>query len=121
MRLLILETTSFDAVKERMDAILNGQHPDSTWILFDEPEGLLWTVTAQRMEIIRLLHEEGPMTAEAIATRLQRGRMVVGHDLEALLDSEIIDLDRDARYLFGFDGIMIRLQFPHAEPRGAQS
>ena len=121
MRLLILETIPFDAVKERMDAILNGQHPDSTWILFDEPDGLLWTVTAQRMEIIRLLHEEGPMTAEAIAMRLQRGRMVVGHDLEALLDSEIIDLDRDARYLFGFDGIMIRLRFPHAEPRGAQS
>ena len=121
MRLLILETTSFDAVKERMDAILNGQHPDSTWILFDEPEGLLWTVTAQRMEIIRLLHEEGPMTAEAIATRLQRGRMVVGHDLEALLDSEIIDLDRDARYLIECDGIRIRLQCPHPEHRVAQS
>ncbi|KAE8759307.1 hypothetical protein FSO04_14340 [Paraburkholderia madseniana] len=122
VRLLILETTSFDAMQERMDAILDGQHPDSTCIFFDELEGLLRTITAKRMEIIRLLlHDEGPMTAEAIAMRLKRGRTMAGHDLEALLESEIIDLDRDARYLFEFDGIRIRLQFPHAEHRVAQS
>jgi hypothetical protein len=57
----------------------------------------------------------------AVAMRLKRGRMMAGHDLEALLESEIIDLDRDARYLFEFDGIRIRLQFPHSEHRVAQS
>ena len=83
MLLPILEITSFGAMQERMDAILDGQHPDSTFIFFEEPEGLLRTTTAKRMEMIRLLlHDEGPMTAEAVAMRLKRGRVTVGRDLE---------------------------------------
>jgi DNA-binding transcriptional ArsR family regulator len=121
MRLLIRETTAFGAMQERMDAILDGQHPDSTFIFFEEPEGLLRTTAAKRMEIIRELHDEGPMTVEAVAMRLKRGRMMAGHDLEALLESEIIDLDRDARYLIECDGIRIRLQCPHPEHRVTQS
>jgi predicted transcriptional regulator len=122
MRLLIRETTALGAMQERMDAIVDGQHPDPAFIFFEAPEGLLRTTTAKRMEMIRLLlHDEGPMTVEAVAMRLKRGRMMAGHDLEALLESEIIDLDRDARYLFEFDGIRIRLQFPHSEHRVAQS
>ncbi|CAE6753625.1 hypothetical protein R69746_03070 [Paraburkholderia aspalathi] len=31
---------------------------------------------------------------------LKRGRMMAGHALEAIFVSEIIDLDRDTRYLF---------------------
>jgi DNA-binding transcriptional ArsR family regulator len=105
-----------------MDAILDGQHPDPAFIFFEAPEGLLRTTTAKRMEMIRLLlHDEGPMTVEAVAMRLKRGRMMAGHDLEALLESEIIDLDRDARYLIECDGIRIRLQCPHPEHRVAQS
>jgi DNA-binding transcriptional ArsR family regulator len=121
MRLLIRETTALGAMQERMDAILDGQHPDSTFIFFEEPEGLLRTTAAKRMEIIRELHDEGPMTVEAVAMRLKRGRMMAGHDLEALLESEIIDLDRDARYLIECDGIRIRLQCPHPEHRVTQS
>lgn len=122
MRLLIHEITSFDAMQERMDAILDVQHPDSTFIFFEESDGLMRNTIEKRTEMIRLqLCDEEPMTAEAIAIRLKHGRMMVGRDLEALLKSEIIDLDRDASYLFEFDGIRIRLQFPYSENRVAQS
>jgi predicted transcriptional regulator len=115
MRFLALETTTFDAKRERVNAnaIRNSQHPQTTFIFFEDAEGLLEAITATRVEIIRLLRNEGPMTAEAIAVRLKRAKLMVGRDLEALLDLEIIDLDIDARYLFEFDGLRICLQFPH--------
>ncbi|MCP2086999.1 UNVERIFIED_ORG: hypothetical protein J2Y81_003016 [Paraburkholderia sediminicola] len=88
-------------MQERTDAILDGQQPDSTRMFFDEPEGLPRTTTVKRLAIIRLLlHDEGTMTAEAIAMHLKRGRMMAGHGLDAIFVSEIIDLDRDTRYLF---------------------
>lgn len=79
-------------------------------MFFQEPENLLKAMTADRMQIIRLLRDEGPMTAETIAAYLERDKVMVRRDLKALLDFEIIDLERDAQYLFEFDGIEIRLQ-----------
>ena len=110
MRLLTLQTVSFNCMQERMDRISVGRYSGSISMFFQEPENLLKAMTADRMQIIRLLRDEGPMTAETIAAYLERDKVMVRRDLKALLDFEIIDLERDAQYLFEFDGIEIRLQ-----------
>jgi predicted transcriptional regulator len=107
MRLLTLKTKSFDAVHERADA--RGEYCDSTCMFFESPELLLRTITAGRIDIIRLLRDAGPMTAEEAAASLARDRVLVARDLDALLDAQIVDLERDARYVFEFRDLIIHL------------
>jgi predicted transcriptional regulator len=84
----------------------------SKFLFFDDPVRLLAVLTPGRMEIIRLLCEEGPMTEESISLAVARDNLSVRRDLECLLDMEIIDLDRDASYLFGFNRMRVTCDYP---------
>jgi predicted transcriptional regulator len=83
-------------------------------MFFESPELLLRTITAGRIDIIRLLRDAGPMTAEEAAASLARDRVLVARDVDALLDAQIVDLERDARYVFEFRDLIIHLRLPHA-------
>ncbi|WP_459252617.1 HVO_A0114 family putative DNA-binding protein [Paraburkholderia sediminicola] len=78
---------------------------------FEDTEHLLAILAPARLEIIRLLREEGPAPADTIAACLGRERLMVSRDLGVVLDERIIDLERDARYAFGFEGIRVVLQY----------
>ena len=112
MSFLILANVPFDGAQERVAAGSNAQCHGSKFVFFDDPGRLLKALSPERMEIIRLLGEEGPMTVESISSFLAREKLAVMRDLQTLLDLEIIDLDCDASYLFGFSGIRILLQYP---------
>jgi len=112
MSFLILANAPFDGAQERVAAGSNTWFHGSKFVFFDDPGRLLKAMTPERMEIIRLLGEEGPMTMESISLFLARKKLAVVRDLETLLDLEIIDLDCDASYLFDFSGIRIVLQYP---------
>ncbi|MGF6530485.1 putative transcriptional regulator [Paraburkholderia sp. GAS206C] len=121
MNFLILANVPFDRAQESTASCSSVRSRGSRFLLFDDPARLLEALTVQRMEIVTMLREEGPMTAESIASLQAREKTAVMRDLEALLDLEILDLDRDASYLFGFSGIRVILQFPHRghKERGA--
>jgi len=113
MNFLILANVPSDRAQERTASCRSMGSHGSRFLLFDDPTRLLEVLTVQRMEIVTMLREEGPMTAESIASLQVREKTAVMRDLEALLDLEILDLDSDASYLFGFSGIRVILQFPH--------
>jgi predicted transcriptional regulator len=113
MNFLILANFPFDRAQERTACGSSVWSHGSRFLLFDDPTRLLEALTVQRMEIVTMLREEGPMTAESIASLQAREKTSVMRDLEALLDLEILDLDRDARYLFDFNGIRVILHYPH--------
>jgi len=72
-------------------------------------------MNARRFQIVQLLVKEGPLTAERIAVRLRRNRMMLDRDLEALFEGEVIERDREQRYFYEFDGIRVLLQWPLAD------
>jgi DNA-binding transcriptional ArsR family regulator len=121
MSFLILANVPFDGAQEMVSAGSNARFQGSKFVFFDDPGRLLKATTPERMEIIRLLGEEGPMTVESISLLVAREKLAVRRDLEALLDLEIIDLDCDASYLFGFRGIRIVLQYPHSSFGGRKT
>jgi predicted transcriptional regulator len=121
MSFLMLANVPFDETQENAEAVSGVQSRSTKFIFFDDPARLLTAVTPERMEIIRLLREEGPMTMESISASVAREKISVMRDLESLLDLEIIDLDRDASYLFGFDGMRITCQYPHPGITGRTS
>jgi predicted transcriptional regulator len=121
MSFLILANVPFDGAQERVAAGSNAQCHGSKFVFFDDPGRLLKALSPERMEIIRLLGEEGPMTVESISLFLAREKLAVRRDLQILLDLEIIDLDCDACYLFGFSGIRIVLQYPPSSFMGRKN
>jgi hypothetical protein len=115
MSFLIFANVPLDGAQEAAAAGSNARPHGSRLVFVDDIRRLLEALTVERMEIVAMLLEEGPMRAESIASLLARERTMVMHDLETLLDLEIIDLDHDASYLFGFNGMRVVLQYPIAE------
>jgi hypothetical protein len=118
MNLLILANVPVDETQQPAAAVGNAASDGSKCIVFSDPWRLIKTATVERMEIIMLLREMGPMTAESISSSLARDRVGVLRDLEVLLNLEILDVDRDASYLFGFDGLCVILQSSQSAPAG---
>jgi predicted transcriptional regulator len=121
MSFLILANVPFDGAQERLAAGGNDQLHGSRFLFFDDPGRLLEATSPERMKIVRLLGEAGPMTMDSISLFLAREKLAVMRDLEILLDLEIIDLDCDASYLFGFSGICMVLQYPLSSSMGRKT
>jgi predicted transcriptional regulator len=121
MSFLILANVPRDDMDGPLAALGNAQSRDSHCISFSDLQQLIETVTLERIAIIRLLREEGPLRAESISSCLARDKLAVMRDLETLLELEIIDVDRDASYLFGFDGVRVILHYPYSDRRGEKA
>jgi predicted transcriptional regulator len=119
MSFLTLASVPLDAMNQPITAFCDDRPCDLNLIFFEDAEHLLAILAPARLEIIRLLREEGPAPADAIAACLDRDTLMVSRDLGVLLDAQVIDLERDARYVFGFEGIRVMLQFPPSGLRGS--
>ena len=121
MSFLTLASVPFDAMNHPINAFREDRNRDLNLIFFEDAEHLLAILAPARLEIIRLLREEGPAPADTIAACLDRDRLMVSRDLGVLLDAHVIDLERDARYIFGFEGIRVMLQYPPSGLRRGRS
>ncbi len=112
MRVLTIDVASSAQWMNRTAAFFRDPGEHRTYISFIDPVRVLRFMNARRFQIVQLLVKEGPLTAEGIAVRLRRNRMMLDRDLEALFEGEVIERDRKQRYFYEFDGIRVLLQWP---------
>jgi predicted transcriptional regulator len=119
MNFLILANTRFNDAQE--PAVVTSSSPSQgcRGIVSSDLCGLIGIATVERLEIIMLLNEMGPMSIESICARLGRDRRAIVRDLDLLLDLQIIDVDHDASYVFSFNGLCVVFQYPQSAPAGA--
>ncbi len=121
MSFLTLASVPLGTTNQPITAFRDDRPRDLNLIFFEDAEHLLAILAPTRLEIIRLLREEGPAPVDTIAACLDRDRLTVIMDLGVLLDARVIDLERDACYVFGFEGIRVVLQYPPSRLRGERS
>lgn len=81
-------------------------------ICYEDPVEMLLFVTAERMEIVKLLLEAGPLPEEQIALRTGRDADVLTDDLRKLLAGEVLGLNAKYEYCFDYDGLRVTLEWP---------
>ncbi|RFU44467.1 helix-turn-helix domain-containing protein [Paraburkholderia sp. DHOC27] len=110
---LILEvvaTPAFlgDHVSRRLPAVGEQRYRTS----FDDPVELLRLMRADRMKIVQLLLESGPLPVEQIAARTLASNQALTDDLQKLLETGIVLLNANDEYCFDYDGIQITAEWP---------
>lgn len=112
MRVLTIDVASDAQWQNRTAGFFSDPNPECTYISFIQPTKVLGLMSVKRFQIVQLLIRQGALTAGAIAARLGRNRLMVEHDLQILLESEVIELDRAYQYYFSFAALRVVLQFP---------
>jgi predicted transcriptional regulator len=105
MKTVTLEVVSLDAVKQRTLDAFKGKTQQAR-ITFATPE-LLWRVlTAKRWDLLKAMAGQGSMTIRALARRVGRDVKAVHGDVQALLNSGLVD--RSGRQIvFQFDAVHV--------------
>jgi predicted transcriptional regulator len=81
--------------------------PSAPRISFETPE-LLWkTLTPKRWEIIKALTGAGPLSIRETARRVERDVKAVHGDVQALLNSGILDKADNGRIVFPYDAVHV--------------
>jgi predicted transcriptional regulator len=81
-------------------------------IRYEDPVELLQFMTAERMEIVKLLREVGPLLEQEIAIQTGRYGEDFADDLRTLLASEVLRLNAKYEYCFDYDGVCVTLEWP---------
>jgi predicted transcriptional regulator len=125
VRVLTIDVASSAQWTNRTAGFFRDPGEHRTYISFIDPARALRFMNDKRFQIIQLLIKEGPLTASVIAARLRRNRLMVERDLETLFEGEVIERDREQRYVYEFSGISMLLTFPPPDdsdaPRGRRS
>lgn len=79
-------------------------------VSYEDPVELLRFMTAERVEIVKMPLELGPLPQEEIAVRVGRNGGAFADDLRILLASEVIRLNEKYEYCFDHDGFRVILK-----------
>jgi predicted transcriptional regulator len=112
MRVLTIDVCSDAQWESRTAPFFTDTDPHRTYISYSRANRVLRLMSMSRFQIVQFLIRRGAHCAATIAAGLGRNRLMVERDLQILLESEVIDRDREHRYYFAFDAIRVVLQFP---------
>lgn len=106
MRTVTLSVTSVKNAKRQVAAAFRGER-QGEFISFASVE-LLWKVlTAKRWEIIRAMTGQGEMSIREVARRVNRDVKAVHGDVQALLNSGVLERTKDGAVTFPYDVVHV--------------
>ncbi len=113
-RSLVIDIASFDdVIKDTIEACKKAKRgqPSGPVDMIDFPdEATLWsTLSPKRMEILRYLRKQGPMSGRQLAKELERDQKNIYTDIKVLSHIGIIEVNDDGKYFVPWDDITIQL------------
>jgi predicted transcriptional regulator len=106
MKTVTLGLGSRDTLKARFVAAMSGE-PQGAYITFDSLELLFQVLTPGRWNIIRSMTGAGPLSVQELAERLSIGTASVRHDVQALLETGVLDRNADGAIEFPYDAVHV--------------
>ena len=113
-RIIVIGVASFDnVVKDTIDACKKAKQGQLFGPVdrIDFPdEATLWsTLSPKRMELLRYLRQQGPMSGRQLARDLGRDQKNIYTDIKLLARLELLKVNDDGKYVVPWDGITIQL------------
>lgn len=113
-RTIVIGVSSFaDVIKDTVDACKKAKRGESFGPVdqIDFPdEATLWsTLSPKRMEILRYLRRNGPMSGRQLARELERDQKNIFTDIKTLSSLELLKTDEEGKYFVPWDDIIIQL------------
>ena len=97
---------SRDTLNARFVAAMSGE-PQGAYISFDSPELLFRVLTPGRWNIIRSMTGAGSLSVQALAEWPGIDVASVQHDVQALLDTGVLDRNADDAIEFPYDAVHV--------------
>lgn len=106
MRAITLVISSREKVDLRLLRAFEG-NPQGAFISFESPALLFKVLTGKRWELLKIMTGAGPMTIREAARRLGRDVKGVHGDVQALLNTGILQKTGDGLIDFPFDAVHV--------------
>jgi predicted transcriptional regulator len=103
--LVTIGVSSLDEAKSRLSAAFRGE-PQGNRISFLSLEQMWKTLAPKRMDIIRAMAGQGPLTIREVARRVGRDVKAVHGDVTALIKAGVIDR-AEKGVVFPYDGVRV--------------
>ncbi len=113
MTTLIIEVSTLDDVKVRLNAAFRGE-PQGCRYSFRSEERLLSTLNPNRWAILCALTGAGSLGVREVARRVGRDIKGVHGDVQALLLCGLIDKTPDGKLDFPYDAVRVEMEFKAA-------
>jgi predicted transcriptional regulator len=107
MNTVTIGITSMEEISERFVTAWETGEPQGAHIGFLSVEDLWKTLTPKRWEIIKALTGAGPLSIRETARRVGRDVKAVHGDVQALLNSGILNKADNGRIVFPYDAVHV--------------
>lgn len=112
-KLIIGVSTLEQSLKETLDACKKSEQGLPIGpvhrIDFSDQATLFGTLSPKRMELLRYLRQNGPMSARQLSKNLERDYKNIQTDIKMLMRLDLVSTNEDSKYIVLWDDITIEL------------
>ncbi|MFP3604682.1 transcriptional regulator [Paraburkholderia sp. SIMBA_053] len=115
MKVTIGVQTEAQVIARAVAAVHSHREAETAYITFLSSEQLFKTLTPIRWQIIQEMTGAGPMSIRELARRLDRDVNRVDEDVDALLNTGVLDREESGEIVFPYDKVHVNFTLTAAD------